>query len=206
MVTAALACRAALEEATGLWPRRSRASDGILPSAAHTIRNPLGRPSSGFGFPGSRREAGMTDAVTAVVGAVVRTPAGAGSLTSIAGTGTLASKEVVPGGRLRKVTRVHAAAVETCAAAGFVMAEMVDLEARPDRTLRQLVAHPMGSQASAVVPATPDHAVSVALQRPEPRPAVIRSTDVDLLPETISQRSRSRTRHALTLPSRSGIC
>lgn len=40
MVTAALACRAALEEATRLWPRRSRISDGILPSAAHTIRNP----------------------------------------------------------------------------------------------------------------------------------------------------------------------
>lgn len=40
MATAAPACKAALAEASRLWPNRSRASDGILPSAAHTIRNP----------------------------------------------------------------------------------------------------------------------------------------------------------------------
>lgn len=34
------ACRAALREATARWPNRSRASDGICPSAAHTKKNP----------------------------------------------------------------------------------------------------------------------------------------------------------------------
>src|SRR5688572_11951941 len=40
MVTEARACRAMLTEATKRWPNRSRASDGILPSAAHTATNP----------------------------------------------------------------------------------------------------------------------------------------------------------------------
>lgn len=40
MVTEAPACRAMLNEATRLWPNRNKASDGILPSAAHTIQNP----------------------------------------------------------------------------------------------------------------------------------------------------------------------
>lgn len=40
MVTAAPAAKAALAEASRLWPRRRKASDGILPSAAHTIQNP----------------------------------------------------------------------------------------------------------------------------------------------------------------------
>lgn len=39
-VTAAPAARALLKEATALWPDRNRASDGILPSAAHTKANP----------------------------------------------------------------------------------------------------------------------------------------------------------------------
>lgn len=39
-VTAAPAARQLLKEATELWPNRNRASDGILPSAAHTIANP----------------------------------------------------------------------------------------------------------------------------------------------------------------------
>lgn len=34
------ACKAALSQATALWPNRSRASDGICPSAAHTSANP----------------------------------------------------------------------------------------------------------------------------------------------------------------------
>lgn len=34
------ACRALLAQATALWPKRSRASDGICPSAAHTKANP----------------------------------------------------------------------------------------------------------------------------------------------------------------------
>lgn len=40
MATAAPAAKALLAEATRLFPDRSRASDGILPSAAHTIQNP----------------------------------------------------------------------------------------------------------------------------------------------------------------------
>lgn len=40
MVTAAPTCKAALAEATKLWPNRSRATDGILPSNAHSIQNP----------------------------------------------------------------------------------------------------------------------------------------------------------------------
>jgi hypothetical protein len=40
MVTAAPACKAALAQATALWPERSRLSDGILPDDAHTIRSP----------------------------------------------------------------------------------------------------------------------------------------------------------------------
>lgn len=50
MVTAASACRAALAEATRLWPNRSRASDGILPSAAHTIANPTSDHELGNAF------------------------------------------------------------------------------------------------------------------------------------------------------------
>ena len=50
MVTAASACRAALAEATRLWPARSRASDGILPSAAHTIANPTSDHELGNAF------------------------------------------------------------------------------------------------------------------------------------------------------------
>jgi hypothetical protein len=34
------ACKAALAQATALWPNRSRASDGICPSRAHTKANP----------------------------------------------------------------------------------------------------------------------------------------------------------------------
>lgn len=34
------ACRALLVQATARWPKRSRASDGICPSAAHTSQNP----------------------------------------------------------------------------------------------------------------------------------------------------------------------
>lgn len=40
MVTEAPAARAMLDEASARWPTRSRVSDGILPSAAHTIQNP----------------------------------------------------------------------------------------------------------------------------------------------------------------------
>lgn len=50
MATAALACKAALAEATRLWPQRSRASDGILPSAAHTITNPTSDHERGNAF------------------------------------------------------------------------------------------------------------------------------------------------------------
>lgn len=40
MTSEAPACRAMLSEASRLWPGRNRASDGILPSVAHTIANP----------------------------------------------------------------------------------------------------------------------------------------------------------------------
>ena len=40
MCNEAPCCRLALTEATKLWPKRSRASDGICPSAAHTAANP----------------------------------------------------------------------------------------------------------------------------------------------------------------------
>lgn len=49
-VTAAPACKAALAEATRRWPNRSRASDGILPSAAHTIANPVSDHELGLAF------------------------------------------------------------------------------------------------------------------------------------------------------------
>lgn len=39
-VVPAPACKALLAEATRLWPKRSTASDGILPSNAHSIQNP----------------------------------------------------------------------------------------------------------------------------------------------------------------------
>lgn len=50
MVTEAPICRAALTEATLLWPGRSRASDGILPSRAHTIANPTSDHELGNAF------------------------------------------------------------------------------------------------------------------------------------------------------------
>lgn len=40
MCNEAKCCRLALTEATQLWPKRSKASDGICPSAAHTKANP----------------------------------------------------------------------------------------------------------------------------------------------------------------------
>jgi hypothetical protein len=49
-VTAAPTCKAALAEATKLWPNRSRASDGILPSAAHTTLNPTSDHEKGNAF------------------------------------------------------------------------------------------------------------------------------------------------------------
>jgi hypothetical protein len=50
MPTAAPACVAALAEATRRWPGRSRAADGILPSAAHTIANPTSDHERGLAF------------------------------------------------------------------------------------------------------------------------------------------------------------
>ena len=49
-VSAAPACKAALAEATRLWPKRSTASDGILPSAAHSIQNPKSDHELGNAF------------------------------------------------------------------------------------------------------------------------------------------------------------
>lgn len=43
-------CRAALAEATQLWPNRSKASDGICPSAAHTAANPNSDHERGDAF------------------------------------------------------------------------------------------------------------------------------------------------------------
>lgn len=40
MAEEALACRALLNQANVRWPKRSKASDGILPSRAHTTQNP----------------------------------------------------------------------------------------------------------------------------------------------------------------------
>lgn len=48
--TPAPACRAALAEATALWPNRSKASDGICPSAAHTAANPNSDHERGEAF------------------------------------------------------------------------------------------------------------------------------------------------------------
>jgi hypothetical protein len=39
---------AALRQATALWPKRKRASDGLLPSAAHVHQNPNSDHNSGF--------------------------------------------------------------------------------------------------------------------------------------------------------------
>jgi len=47
MVTAAPACKAALAEATRLWPQRLRVSDGILASEAHIIASPTSDHSRG---------------------------------------------------------------------------------------------------------------------------------------------------------------
>lgn len=50
MITEAPICRAALTEATRFWPKRSTASDGILPSAAHTLANPTSDHELGNAF------------------------------------------------------------------------------------------------------------------------------------------------------------
>lgn len=39
---------AALRQATALWPKRKRASDGLLPSKAHVHQNPNSDHNSGF--------------------------------------------------------------------------------------------------------------------------------------------------------------
>lgn len=44
------ACRAALTEATHLWPRRNKAADGILPSAAHHLANPTSDHEKGDAY------------------------------------------------------------------------------------------------------------------------------------------------------------
>ena len=49
-VAAAPTCKSALAEATRLWPRRSIASDGILPSNAHSIQNPSSDHELGNAF------------------------------------------------------------------------------------------------------------------------------------------------------------
>lgn len=46
----ALACKAALSEMNRLHPNRSRASDGIMPSAAHTVANPTSDHELGNAF------------------------------------------------------------------------------------------------------------------------------------------------------------
>lgn len=48
--TAAPACKAALTQATALWPKRLRLSDGILPSKAHTARSPTSDHELGNAF------------------------------------------------------------------------------------------------------------------------------------------------------------
>lgn len=50
MATAAPTCVTALHEATQLWPDRNRASDGILPSAAHHAQNPNSDHEEGNAF------------------------------------------------------------------------------------------------------------------------------------------------------------
>lgn len=41
---------AALTQATRLWPKRRRSSDGLLPSAAHVAQNPSSDHNDGFAF------------------------------------------------------------------------------------------------------------------------------------------------------------
>lgn len=48
--TPAPTCRAALREATALYPERSTASDGLLPSAAHHAQNPDSDHETGDAF------------------------------------------------------------------------------------------------------------------------------------------------------------
>lgn len=48
--TAAPACKAALTQATALWPQRLRLSDGILASVAHTKTNPTSDHELGNAF------------------------------------------------------------------------------------------------------------------------------------------------------------
>lgn len=50
MCTPAPACRKALDEASERWPNRSRASDGICPSAAHRRKSPKSDHNSGNAF------------------------------------------------------------------------------------------------------------------------------------------------------------
>lgn len=47
---AAPACKAALQQASSLWPKRLRLSDGILPSRAHTTNNPTSDHELGNAF------------------------------------------------------------------------------------------------------------------------------------------------------------
>ena len=46
--TAAPAARAVLKQATSLFPKRNKASDGLLPSKAHIKQNPASDHNSGF--------------------------------------------------------------------------------------------------------------------------------------------------------------
>lgn len=48
--TASPAAKAALRQATALRPNRNKASDGLLPSAAHQKQNPNSDHNSGFAF------------------------------------------------------------------------------------------------------------------------------------------------------------
>ena len=41
---------AALRQATRLWPKRRRSSDGLLPSAAHVAQNPNSDHNDGYAF------------------------------------------------------------------------------------------------------------------------------------------------------------
>ena len=50
MATEARTARAALRQASVRWPGRSTAADGILPSAAHSRRNPRSRHEQGNAF------------------------------------------------------------------------------------------------------------------------------------------------------------
>lgn len=71
MVTAAPACKAALSEASRLWPNRRTTSDGILSSNAHQIQNPSSDHDYGNAWDLSHDPASGCDA-HALVRAIVK--------------------------------------------------------------------------------------------------------------------------------------